>query len=71
MSDDASPPQESPIITKIRNYVVGHGGLGGADQRETTTASNVDSSQPQQSWHAGNKISHDDDSVIHETGGSS
>lgn len=43
-SDGGEVEAESPIMAKIREYVLGHGGLGGVDQKEAELASNVDPS---------------------------
>lgn len=73
MSDDDNGIKESPIITGIRNYMMKHGGVGGSDQKEATVAGAVEQAPAQgdqtSSWHEGNKITHDDSSVIHETTG--
>jgi hypothetical protein len=41
---EQNQPEESPIMIALRNYVLGHGGLGGVDQKETQLAMNVEPS---------------------------
>lgn len=44
MSRDEQGEKESPILASIRNFMMSHGGLGGAENREFDVAMGVDSS---------------------------
>ena len=58
-------PQESPIMTMLRNYVLGHGGLGGHDVVETQTAMNVDpSSDTVKGYAHGGMVDEEDDASM-------
>ena len=61
MSDQNQPDEESPIMVALRNYVLGHGGLGGTDQKETELAMNVDPSTGTAKGYADGGVVSDDD----------